>query len=218
MAPTEFPLLIERIPTHNPGSLHLAIDGQLVFADPLVVSSEAIALGDHDPELQAPAALLPPSADRPMQMVALGGQDGDGRNFPPALIYSSDRGGQHQPELGQMGLVQRDRARDLPDGSYDFDVSFARSLADRRAQFPGITLVPSPPPPAQQDVHVLSLGRIAEHGHGGNRSDQMTRMIQQGPAAAVSPAQFLQLDHMRQGSPASGSGDGLVNLVINRPQ
>ena len=153
-----------------------------------------------------------------MQMVALVGQDGDGRNFPPALIYTADRGGQHQHELGQTGLVQRDRAQDLPDGSYDFDVSFARSLADRRAQFPGITLVPSPPPPPQQDVHVLSLGRIADQGQGVHRQIQMTRMIQQGPAAAVSPAQFLTLDHMRQGSPASGSRDGLTNLVINFPQ
>ena len=65
---------------------------------------------------------------------------------------------------------------------------------------------------------MLSLGRIADQGQGVHRQIQMTRMIQQGPAAAVSPAQFLHLDHMGQGSPASGSGNGLTNLVTNFPQ
>ena len=153
-----------------------------------------------------------------MQMVALGGQEGEGRNFPPALIYSPAHVGQNQPELGQAVLAGINRQQDLAAGSYDFEVSFPRSLEERRAKFAGMALCPSPPPPVQQGVQVLSLGRFAEHGPGGvNRSAQVTRVIQQGPAAAVSPEQFLQLERMGQGSPASGSGEGLLYLVVTRP-
>ena len=153
-------------------------------------------------------------------MVALGGQDGDGRNYPPALIYSPVHVGQNQPELGQAALavIIRQQALAPPAGSYEFEVSFPRSLEERRAMFAGITLCPAPPPPIQQGMQVLSLSKFADHGSAGlNRSVQVNRMIQQGPAASVSPEQFLQLRRMGQGSPASGSGDGLVNLVFTRP-
>jgi hypothetical protein len=206
-------------PAHNK---HVIVQGSLQFVSRSVVAGDALALGGHDPNMQAPAIVIAPAMGMGITVLAapLAAEDADAAVGLPPLIQISAP--QHQPDMARGFVIpMRDN-----DGQTPFQVPaplaeqtalqvagsvrpltaeafsepfFGRTIEERRGR-PAVPKGPGPLRPVDVVIHELSAPTTLQDLLQRNMATVQARMPQlmgYGQALELPPEQAGSLLQLR---------------------